>query len=659
MKAAAFPAPHPPFVRFGRVYAVPSLHARWGFAALVRRAFHALRPQAIAVELPETLEQSIRQGVARLPYLSAVMYEDFDQELERMHRVVPITPEDSLVEAVRLGMAHDVPVCFIDRDILHYEAAPVRAPDDYLITRIGLERYWRDVAAVIPPAEPGSPDEAREMAMAAALRDLVAEHERVLFVCGLAHLAPVMRHVAAGTPVPPGALTQREQTLYNLSQDSLARALQGIPYLVYAYELSRVGLKPADWPQLMPLPLSRGAEYEAAREARGEAEREVLETLRRAPAGDWAPETYETVADLAQAAVLLYDREWRQRPSPSRLTALLRFARNLALVGKRLTPSKHLVVLAAKNTVNDDFAFQALRAADHYPFFEEHSELPELKMEEGQGEADGETITLRLRLPPSIRDNLEEGDLDLEAPPEEFEEGSWRDRWEQGEHHVSHLPQDEKLEGFFDYLRKKCRTLLSDQRMRSHEFQASMMDGLDIRETLRNLALGKVFVKEQLPGIGEVGPIVVIFHKPREEERFPHEQMWYAEHFDESDLALYSTPPGVEFDGPGISRCHYGGVLSIVPPTGRAQVWGNPRYRARSRAETLLRAAIDLSRKPIVGYAAARGPSPEMLALAASRGIHIMYVPLDSLSADSLKRVQTFHVLADRAVRPLAPLYIN
>jgi hypothetical protein len=151
----------------------------------------------------------------------------------------------------------------------------------------------------------------------------------------------------------------------------------------------------------------------------------------------------------------------------------------------------------------------------------------------------------------------------------------------------------------------------------------------------------------------------VIFHKAGEEERYPHEQMWYAEHGDESDLALYSTKPGIEFDGPGISRCHYGGVLSIVPATGRALVWGNPRYRASHRAETLLRAAIDLSRKPIVGYVAPRGPSPEMLALAASRGIHIMYVPLESLSADTLKRVQTFHVLADRDVRPLAPMYIN
>jgi hypothetical protein len=48
-----------------------------------------------------------------------------------------------------------------------------------------------------------------------------------------------------------------------------------------------------------------------------------------------------------------------------------------------------------------------------------------------------------------------------------------------------------------------------------------------------------------------------------------------------------------------------------------------------------------------------------MLSLAASRGIHILYVPLDTLSAETLKRVRTFHVLADREVRPLAHMYIN
>ena len=87
---------------------------------------------------------------------------------------------------------------------------------------------------------------------------------------------------------------------------------------------------------------------------------------------------------------------------------------------------------------------------------------------------------------------------------------------------------------------------------------------------------------------------------------------------------------------------------------------GQPRYRdAHSRSEPLLKAAIDLSRKPMVAFVAQHGPSAEMLAFAASRGIHIMYIPLDTLSGDILKRVRTFHMLSDRVLRVLAHKYIH
>jgi hypothetical protein len=649
-----------PYVQRDGVFAVPSLHGNLRFAGLVREAFFAIEPDAIAVELPATLEDLIRQGVGRLPYVSVVAYEDFDEEIEQVQQILPVTPEDSLIEAVRLGEETGVPVHFIDRDVLNYRASPVRAPDDYLIERIGLEAYWRRFSESFNPPERGQADDEREMEMAARLRALTGDDGKVLFVCGMAHLEGVFRHFGAGSSIPPGAVTQRNKTLFNLSQESIPHALSGIPHFAYAYELVRRGLTPRDFPQLMPLPLAKGGEFEAARDAYNETEKELVSELARHPTGAQRSDTYELCAELVRGAVQLYRREWREEPSPVRRATLLRFARNLSLVSGYLTPSKYQLLLAAKNTVNDDFAFQAFRLADHYPFFEEDSELPELKMEGEEGEAEGEKLVLRLRLPPTMRESLEEGELELSEPSEELEEGSWEQRWEIGEHHVSHLPQDGKLEAFFEYLRNKARKILSDQQVRTHELQASLMDGLDLRETLRNVALGKIYVKEQLPAIGDVGPVVVIFHKPGEEGQYPHERMWYAEHAGESDLALYSTEPGVNFDGPGISRCQYGGVLSLYPPTGRAWVWGNPRYHGTgSRAETLLKAAIDLSRKPIVAYVAAQGPSADMLSLATSRNVHIMYIPLDTLSADQLKRVRTFHVLADREIRPLAPMYIN
>ncbi|MDH5751214.1 MAG: hypothetical protein OEZ59_02195 [Deltaproteobacteria bacterium] len=650
----------------GTLLAVPSLHGRRRFASLVRQCFFARRPDAIAVELPATLEKTILQGVERLPYLSVVSYQDYNQELEMVRQILPITPEDSLIEAVRLGVENDIPVHFIDRDVLGHDPTPIKVLDDYLVDLMGLEEYYSRVLPIIQsqPNDPVSND--RELEMAVRVKNLLDQGQTVLLVCGMAHFAPIRNMLSPEAPglpadIPPGGVTQREQTLYGLAQESFPYVLDSMPFLVFLYELSRRGLKNSDFPGLVPLPNTRGGERRAAVETYQESLSDAVEKLRQGATLGEALDDYDAFCDLVRGAVDLYSREWNEQPSTTRLSTLLRFARNLALVKETLVPSRFQLVLAAKNTVNDDFAYQMLRLADHYPFVEEESELPEMKIEgDGRGEADGESLVLKLRLPRDLQNSTQIDELDLEEPPEELEEGSWQDRWEEGYMHVSHIPQDYKLEDFFTYLRNKCRRIIADQEVRLHPLQASMMDGLDLRETLRNLPRGKIFVRENLPAYGEVGPVVVIFHQPGQEHEYPHEMMWYAEHEEESDLALYSTEPGKRFDGPGISRCQYGGLLSLFPPTGREFVWGNPRYEGHhSRAETLLKAAIDLSRKPIVTYAAVQGPTLEMQSLAASRGIRIMHIPLDSLSADLLKKIRTFHVLADRYIRPLAYKYIR
>ncbi|MCZ6629433.1 MAG: hypothetical protein O7E56_14520, partial [SAR324 cluster bacterium] len=196
MKAQHSTHAYPPYIEREGIYAVPSLHGNLRFAGLVRQAFFALQPDALAVELPGTLSDLIEDGVGRLPYISVLAYEDFDEEMQNVRQILPITPGDSLLEAIRLGKSLGVPVHYVDRDVLAYQAQPVRAPDDYLIERIGLEGYWDRFKAQRPPADPGSPDDLREIEMAAHLRELRGRHERVLFVCGMAHLQAVLGHMS-------------------------------------------------------------------------------------------------------------------------------------------------------------------------------------------------------------------------------------------------------------------------------------------------------------------------------------------------------------------------------------------------------------------------------------------------------------------------------
>ena len=144
------------------LYAIPSLHGRPRFAALTREAVLTLRPDAIAVELPGTLEASIRQGVQRLPFMSVVGYSDYDEALEKVTQILPITPDDSLIEAVRLALEGGISLHFIDRDVLNYQNTLVSAPDDYLLERLGLNAYWQHVQAGLDLPEAGSDDALRE-----------------------------------------------------------------------------------------------------------------------------------------------------------------------------------------------------------------------------------------------------------------------------------------------------------------------------------------------------------------------------------------------------------------------------------------------------------------------------------------------------------------
>ena len=60
--------------KFGPVHALPVLHYRLEFAQLVRMAFHQVKPDAVAIELPTTLEVLFLRAVRRLPQISVISY---------------------------------------------------------------------------------------------------------------------------------------------------------------------------------------------------------------------------------------------------------------------------------------------------------------------------------------------------------------------------------------------------------------------------------------------------------------------------------------------------------------------------------------------------------------------------------------------------------
>ena len=180
-----------------------------------------------------------------------------------------------------------------------------------------------------------------------------------------------------------------------------------------------------------------------------------------------------------------------------------------------------------------------------------------------------------------------------------------------------------------------------------------------MRETLRNIREGAIYVREQQRVTGGVGCLVVIFDNDRKNERYPYCMTWLGEHEQESDMAFYATDPAENIVGPGICRCEYGGFILSYPPRRMMDVWQDPDYRiAASRAEVLLLAALDYSIEKHVVYVAAKPPRSIFKQIAARRDRKIVYIPLGSLSPHKLKQLRILHILSGKDKRDIAKDYI-
>jgi len=112
-------------------------------------------------------------------------------------------------------------------------------------------------------------------------------------------------------------------------------------------------------------------------------------------------------------------------------------------------------------------------------------------------------------------------------------------------------------------------------------------------------------------------------------------------------------------DGPGISRCQYGGFMLTYPPMRVFDIWKDSYFKsARSKPERLLMAAIDYCEEKNVVYVAAKPPSGWCQGMAARHGRKIIYIPIGSFSNVTLKKLRQFHVLEGHHIRKFAHNYI-
>jgi len=650
--------------KFGPVHALPVLHYKMEFATLVRQAVERLQPDCIAIELPPTLQAHFLRGVRRLPEISVLRY-----ELVRSGKgsaaagetvFLFIEPADPLVEAARLAEEREIPLQCIDVDVEGYPCHEEPFPDSYAVRRIGLASYYTEYRKVFGKSEPGPEDLLREKGMAFRLQQMAQRFERILLVCGMAHLERLKENFALPQAAPLERVKRSGISLYNLHPESCREVLAEYAFLSALYELRRGPLPPEPSVTGPTLRKSWHA-FELIAGGKQEApEEEVLyqAQLRSAHhvgrAGDGL-DRQRAILRLFHEASRHYRQETGEPVHLWQKRAFFRFARNYALVTGRLLPDLFQMLAAARGCLDDNFAYAFFRLATFYPWQKLDTDLPTISLR--PEDLSGGSRRIRFR-PRSRQAGKGLTPLQFLKRKREKRPGEWLEGFDNPSI-CSYPPEDLIIEEYGRFLKKKGAKQLSEEQRRVQPFFSSLLDGIDMRETLRNYHEGKIYVRENLRVQGGVGSLVVIFDEDRGGKKFPYLTTWLGEHDQESDMAFYGTAPGDNVAGPGICRCEYGGFLLSYPPRRLFDVWEDSDYSfARGKAEVLLLAALDYSREKHVVYVAARPPRSSFRQLAARLGKRIVYLPLGSLSPQKLKKLRVFHVLFGNDKREIAKDYI-
>jgi hypothetical protein len=599
---------NPASLKRGQLTYFPVVPGRVEFAVELRKYLLEHRPAIVAVELPGMIREAFSTAVDRLPEMSAVMYPDESDEERAIW--VPVEPTDPFTEAVRTAREIEAEVIFIEPDFGDRPHLPDTYPDTYSLKQTGLTRYI-EAYRVYPQIRT---DEVAEHAAGMAWKLQGADPlSGVLVVVSLNLLDPLLDAMESPQEPPSTVRRSTEVRLLNLHPDCLAEITVEYPYLQDRYEFFRIDR--AD-PRLVDRPY---VQFDLLREA----EKNYVENT-----GDKL-------------------EHWHRR-------LLARYTRNLSLVSGALTAHAFDLAVAARSIVDDNYGWEVWQMANRYPAQQATSEHETVNLSADAIWLNTKRVKIRRRLPRPKQRLKASG---LKPRKKERFAGEWA-RQTTGNAICSYPPEDLVIEGYGRFLKQKAKSMLSEERERVEPFTTSILDGIDLRETIRNWHKKQIFVREVEKLADDVGAVVVIFDEDRQ-DHYTYLTTWLGEHQNESDMAFYSTEPFNHIVGPGIGRAEYGGFLMVLPPRRMLDVWTDHDYDiAESKPERLLLAALDYSVHKHVVYVASKPPRSLFRSVAAHLNRKIVYIPIGQLSPSKLKKVRVVHVLDSYDRRDTAKDYI-
>lgn len=197
--------------------------------AVLARAFHVARTRVICfcpddMEIPDrVLVENPEVELVRISLEEAMSdprrADDFDvigrDECEQGDRqpetdlveIYNLNSGDAIMEAVRWALEQDRRVAFIDRDLetqaelqVCCKRSAMDHVDDSTILDEGIEPFYLRIRKTAEKTRDPDLDDTRDRFMSRHLRKLLADGNKVLFVCGAAHWGPIKRMLSTSAP---------------------------------------------------------------------------------------------------------------------------------------------------------------------------------------------------------------------------------------------------------------------------------------------------------------------------------------------------------------------------------------------------------------------------------------------------------------------------
>ena len=623
----------PDVLRLGdHIVTLPVIHGSGDCALVVRNIMLEHSFDCVAVPLPASFQQHVEQAITKLPAPSMVTQaesswdsidhwsgdsdEHDDTSDERCLSYVPIDPCQSVITALRIALGEHLHREFIDLETNRFQPLSDVLPDPYALKRVAIERFATAILPTIDRLPAGQPQH-RVWHMAWRLGELETRYDSILFVCSVLDW-PWIREAYTQQMPTEAEHDQVESTVsYVPDQRTLTFMLGELPFVTGLYERARAELE------------------------------------------DDTNLAIDAVKELLITARARYRQDFGRRArniTPHILATCLKYIRNLSLVERRMSPDLYTIVVASKQVVGDQFALHVAETARSYPF-DRGADNPRVTLGIEQARLpDGEMVRLVNRLPgPPVTWRS----CELKRRPDREDMKRWKMQWNPfGQ--CSWPPEDELIENFRSHVFDRARTIMGADLARSEKFSTSVMDGVDIRETLRNWHTGDIYVKVLPPARGDLNCAVMLFDSPADPRDYPWRTTWFAEHDQESTLSFFATDFRQELIGPGIGLGTYGGAMFLYPPRSIPDIWTDPRLDfTETLEERLLAGACVYSDCRHIALLSPAPPGAGWRRLARRFNKRWIHVPLGQFSESTVDQLKMVHVLNGYEVRSFAAHFIR